>query len=385
MEILNKNLTNLDRSFARKLSLGVIEKKLTLDYIISKFCKMPKRKLLVILEIGVYQLYYMSKVPESAAVNECVKLSKNNSLGNYSSFVNAVLRKVQSNRIDIDSIEDNAVKYSIPSELIEMWNNQYSAISVMGFLPAFLNEAPTYIVPNLLKTTTKDLQYELNKEGIISTEEAKLLKIENKENIFITDAFKKGLFFVEDLSSYKAVAALNPLPGETVLDLCAAPGGKSFSSAILMENKGAIYSFDKYESRLNLIKSNAERLCINVNIYKKDATICYDDIPKADKIICDVPCSGLGVIRRKPEIKYRKLEEIETLPDIQFKILNNSLNYLKDKGTILYSTCTLNKNENEYVVDKFINENTGLSCITSKTIFPKRDGEDGFYYALIKK
>ncbi len=383
LELGSKDVLPQERAFATRLTMGVIERKLTLDYIISKFCKKPKPRVLVILEIGVYQIYFMKKVPERAAVNECVKLAKENALGAYAAFVNAVLRKTAENKIEIEEEED-WVRYSVPKELLSMWEKDYGSDTVKEFLPNMLKEAPLFVIPNTLRVTEEKLREILKNEGIEAKSVGGALKLDYTGDIAELKEFKEGLFFAEDLSSNSAVRALAPRKGETVLDVCAAPGGKAFTACTLMQGEGSIYAFDIHESRVKLIEDGAKRLGMDIGAKKQDALEYSTDVPRADKIICDVPCSGYGTARRKPEVKYKGLEEIKELPKIQLKILRNSARYLKPGGRVLYSTCTLNKNENERVVEKFLDENKNFENIEMKTEFPTKEGGDGFFFAILQ-
>ena len=194
------------------------------------------------------------------------------------------------------------------------------------------------------------------------------------------------MFHIEDLSSYNCAKAMNAEEGETVLDVCSAPGGKAFTVAECMNNDGKVYAFDLHESRVNLIKLGAERLELSSVVAEvNDASVFNNKLPLADRILCDVPCSGFGIIRRKPEIRYKLLDSVADLPELQYKILSVSSLYLKKGGRIVYSTCTLNKKENEKVVQRFLSDNEGYSLIEEKTLFPEPDGGDGFYYAVMEK
>lgn len=374
------------KAFVSRLVYGVVERKLTLDYIISEHCNKPKPKLLTILRMGVYQLYFMDSVPSSAAINESVKLAKNNGMKFYSGMVNAVLHKIDNNRIDINSVQDPSIKYSIPQNLIRMWQKAYGKEQTDSFLPSFNEPAPIYIVTNTVLTNIDSLSNIFRKKNILFEREGDLLKIKSSGDITVTDAFNNGLFYIQDKSCYEAVKALDIQKGQSVLDVCAAPGGKSFTAAQYTGITGKILSCDIYEHRVGLIKKSAERLGLeNIHTIVNDALKYNIEIEKADRIICDVPCSGFGIIRRKPEIRYKELDSIKGLPDIQYDILKTSSKYLKKGGRILYSTCTLNLRENERVVEKFINENSDFSIIKSKTIFPEIGGGDGFFYSVIER
>ena len=194
------------------------------------------------------------------------------------------------------------------------------------------------------------------------------------------------MFHIEDLSCYNAVKALELKEEDVVFDICSAPGGKAFTAASFMNNKGKIYAFDIYEHRVKLIQDGANRLGLtSITSVVNNGAEFNSSLPLADKIICDVPCSGFGIIRRKPEIRYKDLDSIKELPALQFDILNTSSKYLKKGGKLLYSTCTLNKRENEKVVEKFLTENSDFSVLKSVTTFPSENGGDGFFYSILER
>lgn len=374
------------KAFAARLIYGVLERQLTLDYLIDKYCNKPKPKLKVILRMGVYQLYFMNKVTSAAAIDESVKLAKANGLKYYASFINAVLRKVDENRIDIDSLSDLSIRYSVPQHLINMWSKAYGKEVVDNFLPYLNERPPVFAVPNINKTDVHELYDLLKREGVSCSVTEDLVKIDASSDITQLKAFNDGLFHIQDISCCRAISALNIQKGDTVFDFCAAPGGKSFYASYFAGNKGKIFSFDLHDSRVKLIKTGALRLGLN-NILAavNDACIFNTSLGKADKIICDVPCSGFGIVRRKPEIRYKELDSVKGLPEIQYKILSTSAEYLKVGGKLMYSTCTLNKKENEKVVQKFLNENSNYAFCDMKTIFPGENGGDGFFYCIIER
>lgn len=374
------------KGFVTRLVYGVVERKLTLDYLINLYCSKPKPKVLIILRMGVYQLYFMDKVSSAAAIDESVKLAKSVGLDFYSKLINAVLHKIDDNRINIDEIIDPEIKYSIPHSLINMWKKAYGEDTVNSFLPCFNEKAPVFAVPNSLFVDKDELQFEFSCEEVESETEGELVSVISNLDVKNSRAYKKGLFHIEDLSCYNAVRALNPCVGDVIIDVCSAPGGKAFTCAELMHNQGKVYACDIFEHRVNLIKDGADRLELSSVIpMVNDATAYNTDLPMADKIICDVVCSGFGIIRRKPEIRYKNLDSIKNLPEIQYTILNTSSKYLKHGGKILYSTCTLNKRENERVVEKFIANNDEYRIAEMKTIFPSQGGGDGFFYTVIER
>ncbi len=385
--MLKSVLSPRDRAFISALVYGVVERKITLDYIIDKFTQSsPKPKVRIILEMGIYQLYYCDKIPSMAAVSESVELAKKNSLGYYSKMINAVLRNADRNRIEISLSDGEDVYYSCPQHLINMLKKAYGEECVESFLPAINGKAPIFAKPNTLYVDENELLYELNCERIDGEIVNNSVKINSHINIAETKAYKNGLFHIQDLSSTECANALNAQQGETVIDFCSAPGGKAFTIAQGMHNKGTVLALDLYEHRLRLIEESAQRLGITcIKTMANDATGINPELPMADKILCDVPCSGFGIIRRKPEIKYKNLDSIKNLPEIQLSILSNASTYLKEGGRIIYSTCTLNKKENENVVNSFLNNNSSFSLIDSKTIFPSVNGGDGFFFAIIER
>lgn len=386
--MLGKNqCSDSDKSFVTALVYGVIERKLTLEYIIGSHLKnKAKPKVRVILLMGAYQILFMDKVPSSAAVNESVQLAKIIKQEYYCPLINAVLHKIDGDRDIIDKSDDLSVKYSVPEHLIGLWNKAYGKEKVSSFLPFVNGKAPLFAVPNPLMTDSAKLTEILKDEGTDCVQYGDLVKINGTVSFHSSKAFNGGLFHVQDISCYRCCKALEPKAGDTVLDVCAAPGGKSFTIAGLMKNKGSIYSFDIHSHRVKLIEDGAKRLgfsCIKAGI--QDASVINNDMPQADKILCDVPCSGFGIIRRKPEIRYKNLDSIKELPVIQKRILSVSAGYLKQGGRLVYSTCTLNKRENEKVVDEFLKENQDFTLIDSVTAFPSEEGNDGFYYAVIER
>lgn len=375
-----------DKQFISSLVYGVTERRLTLDWFIDKYARgSVKPKLRIILRMGAYQLLFMDKVPPSAAVNESVKLVREIKQDYYAGFVNAVLRKIDADRAVPDG--DISLKYSVPQPLINMWCSQYTREKTLQFLPCVNGRPPVFAVVNTIKTDTARLCSELEDSGVECYEyDDGVLKIASPFDLSALDAFKNGLFYIEDYSSFCCARALGAKPGDTVLDMCAAPGGKSFAAAIGMQNRGTVYSYDLYESRAGLINDGAKRLGIDIiKTGVNDAAVYNDEIPAADRILCDVPCSGFGIIRRKPEIRYKSLDDVKALPELQLKILETSSDYLKNGGSLLYSTCTLNKRENEKVTAAFLERHGDFALMEEKTVFPSEDGGDGFYYALTVK
>lgn len=405
--ILSKSeLDTRDKSFVSALFYGVIERKLTLDYNLSLYLSKPLKKLkpelLILLRMGAYQLLFMEKVPVSAAVNESVKLSKKNSLQFASGLINAVLRKIGANGLCLPAEEDivkyYSVKYSCNEWLVKKWLEEYGKEDTEKFLESSLGANDVYIRVNTLKTDSISLIKALENEGIKAEKtylENALKIIFGGSSIENIKAFNDGLFHVQDLACQLAVKALNVQTGERVFDLCSAPGGKAFTMAQNATEDGEILAFDIYENRVNLIKKGAERLHIgNIKALTGDASLHNDKIGLADKVLCDVPCSGFGIIGKKPEIKYKSEIEAKEIEKLQYPILENAASYVKKGGRLLYSTCTLSKNENESVCERFLKEHTEFTSLVPLeeisnekylTLMPHKNGTDGFFIALFER
>ena len=391
-EYLNKNRNKLsinDISFISELVYGTVSWKLTLDSIIEMYSNISLRKIskwiLSILRIGVYQIVFLDKIPKSAAVNESVNLSKKYGMKS-SGFVNAILRKVK--KEDYDKLNDLSKKYSMSTWIIDELKKDYSEEDVENICKASVLRPKTTIRINKLKVSKEDFIKELQKENIefeeTSIEEFLYLKIKNISNL---DLYKKGYFTVQDISAGMTAKILNPIPGETILDACSAPGGKTTHLAEIMDNKGEILAWDLYEHRLNLVDQNAKRLGINIiKTQTKDASKKYAEFENCfDKILLDVPCLGLGVIKRKPDIKWqRKKEDIEVIVKLQKQILEACSKYLKPGGSLVYSTCSILKDENERVIDSFINKNDNWDMVEEHTILTN-ENQDGFFICKLTK
>lgn len=387
-------LSREDTHFVSALVYGVLDRRITLDYVLSRFMKTPINKTapftLNVLRTALYQIMYMDKIPESAAVNEAVKLVKKSKESRNAGFVNAVLRSALREKVELpkgNTAKELSIRYSTPVWLIESFLEDYGTDNTVALLGESLKPAPTVIRVNNTKTNTEALKKQLEEAGIntvLGSVENSLL-LQRGIDISNNPLFKEGLFHVEDLASQTALSALSLKKGERVLDICAAPGGKSFTMAEMMENEGEIVACDLYEHRVELIKSGAERLGLNIiKPIVADATVFNENLGKFDCILCDVPCSGLGVIRRKPDIKYKPESDFGELESIQYAILINAVKYLKQGGRILYSTCTLRKAENENLVIRFIKEYNTFRKVEEKTLMPHTDNTDGFYYALLQ-
>lgn len=392
---LNDNeFTREDIAFISALVYGVLDRRITLDYVLARFMKTPLKKTapftLNCLRVALYQIMFMDKIPESAAVNEAVKIIKKSKESRNAGFVNAVLRAVLREETLLpagDSANELSIKYSCPLWIVESFLKDYGKENTVALLSESLKPAPTTLRVNTVKTDSEGLKNALEEMGIKSSdgELKNSLILEKGTDIANNPLYKKGLFYVQDLASQTAISVLAPKPNDRVLDMCASPGGKSFTMAQYMENKGEIVSCDLYEQRVGLIDEGAKRLGLNIiKPTVNDATVYNEALGKFDCILCDVPCSGLGVIRRKPDIKYKTDNDFYELQEIQYKILCNAVKYLKPNGKILYSTCTLRSEENEKLVIRFQKEYNSFRKVSENTLMPHINGTDGFYYALLE-
>lgn len=405
----------LDKSFFTALFYGTVEKLITLDYIIKNFSSVKFEKIdnmvLCLLRTGIYQILFMDRVPDSAACCESVELAKRYCPKSSVSFVNAVLRSVARSKDKIfETISKEkeltriSVLSSIPEEIINLWIRDYGKDTALKIANHFAALPPSVTLRvNTLKITREALLSSLGKIASTSDVCPSAIVLSGSFPVEEIYGFEQGLFFVQDISSQLASSLINPeslsstclSPENAVIaDVCACPGGKSFSCAINLNNKARIYASDLHENKLSLITNAASRLGIsNISVCAHDAkTENSALINKCDAVICDVPCSGLGVIAKKPDIRYKPLNDTEKLPEIQYKILKTSSSYVKAGGFIVYSTCTLNKRENEDIINKFLSENenfklekTGLPNDNAGmiTIFPFDFSSDGFFVAKL--
>ncbi len=384
-------LSSQDKALATALIYGVLDRKITIDFFLSKFIKTPLAKTeaftLAVLRCAVYQIMFMDKIPHSAAVNEAVKIIKNSKVSRNSGFVNGVLRSILRAEIELpqgDSAEDLSIRYSCPLWIVESFLKDYGAEDATALLEESLKPAHTVLRVNNVKTDMETVKKELGDVPFKETE----CSIELIKGIDITESeiYKKGFVYAQDYASQKAAENLAPKKGDRVLDICAAPGGKTFTMANLMGNEGEIIACDLYPHRAELIEKSAKRLGLGIVKTKvADATVFDENLGEFDCVLCDVPCSGLGVIRRKPEIKYTKPDDFKELEETQKKIVKNALRYLKKGGRLLYSTCTLRLEENEKLVIWLEKEYNDLYKSYEHTFMPHKDGTDGFYCALFEK
>jgi len=382
---------------------GVIERRITLDHIISGLSSRPLGKLddtvLNILRSGIYQILFMDNVPDSAAVNESVALTKAMGKTSAAGMVNAVLRSFirsgKDMRLTGEPAKDMEIRYSAPAWLIEGLIRDYGRENAEDLLSDSLGRPPVCVRRNPLRCTEEEFLASLGCDA----ERSELLPFGytlSGGDVTATEGFRKGYFHVQDFASQLCCQAVSPTEEDTVLDICAAPGGKTFTMAELMNGRGRIYAFDLHEKRVKLIRDGAARLGLdNITAAAGNATVFNESLPQFTKILCDVPCSGVGAIRRKPEIKYKDPADFAGLPDIQYNIALNAVRYLAPGGELVYSTCTLRREENEQVVQRLLESCPGLEPAelpeplgsrfgSTAAIFPSHFGSDGFFIANLR-
>ena len=403
------NLAREEKAALTVLLYTVVERKLTYDYYICAISKRSDSDIDIhtknILRLGLCQLLDMTSVPDFAAVNETVKLGRSKG---ERAFVNGILRAAQRarNSLPIPPAEKNykrhlSVKYSFPLDTVKHFDGLFGREDTEALLRFYNETKYTDITVNTTKISVSEYREKLLGQGIsteICPDAPSSLRIDSSVNPERLYGFAEGLFFVQDRASHICALALAPLAGEVVVDVCAAPGGKSFAAAILMENRGEIHSFDLHESKLSLIESGTDRLGLPIiSVDARDATEPSSELfGKADSVICDAPCSGLGVLGKKPDLRYKDMAALTELPALQLEILTASAKYLKPGGTLVYSTCTLNPAENEDIVAKFLEENENFELVPFKvgslsaengmlTLLPHKHVTDGFFMAKLQR
>lgn len=403
------NLTREDRAQLTSLVYTAVERKLTYDYMICAFAARELRKIdphtLNILRLGMAQLIDMRSIPAFAAVNETVKLTAN---PGERAFVNGVLRAA-SRSLDALPYPDEkknyrrylSVKYSFPLPTVKLFDTLFGREDTERLLDFYNTARYTDLTVNTTRITPEKTIAKLAECGVEISEKLDTgasLRINKSVNPEKLPGFSTGDFFVQDRASHIAVSALAPTSGDTLIDTCACPGGKSFLAAIMMRGEGRVISLDLHESKLSLIEDGAERLGLDiVEAGQCDATAPRSELfGMADKVICDVPCSGLGVLAKKPDLRYKDTDSIDALPALQLDILRASSQYLRAGGEMIYSTCTLNPRENADVVNAFLADNPDFMTVDFTasgyystggmlTLLPHVHHTDGFFIAKLRK
>jgi 16S rRNA (cytosine967-C5)-methyltransferase len=395
-----KKLSPPNQPFVRELAYGTLRRKLYLDYIIGNFVRTPIAKTglheLTLLRMGLYQIVFMDSVPDYAAVDECVQLASMYAKGREG-FVNGVLRQFLRDKEYVelpdrkeDEIRYLSLKHSYLPWIVETIRKDYGADRVESILEAGNRPPLLNIRANTLITSRDDLNRRLTKRGVYvenSENYDNMLRV--KGDMLLGGRFyHSGLYSPQGEASVAAVKALDPQPGETIVDVCAAPGGKTMAIGEAMGNIGSIYALDIYKRKLFKINEEAQRLGItNINSWSWDSTRPDPDlVGKADRVLADVPCSGLGIVRKKPEIKYKEWDiDMELLPRKQKDILRASASYVKPGGVLLYCTCTILRRENNEVIKAFLRNNKDFSVEYVKQLLPDTDDTDGFFICKLRR
>lgn len=411
----NGAMSRQDRAFVTEIVNGTLRNLIYIDHVLNTFSKTKTEKmkpwLLAVLRSAVYQMYFMD-VPDSAACNEAVKLAGARGYAFLKGFVNGVLRTAAKKKNEIPLPEKGtaeylSVAYSHPLWLVRMWVAYYGYEETEAIC-AYDNQSPDVTIRvNTLKTNKADLKQMLEKAGVEVKEghvSEYALHLTKTADLSRLEAFQKGLFHVQDESSQLAVKVLDPRKGESILDMCAAPGGKSFTTAETMENEGRLLSCDIYEHKIELMEEGAERLGIGImECSVKDGAEAEEERELFDRVLVDAPCSGLGLMRKKPDIRLKKDgNEIDSLTGIQRKILENAAGHVKKGGVLVYSTCTLCRKENEKNLEWFLQNHPDFAAedITKflpedwkveaaekgyLTLLPHKTGTDGFFISRMRR
>lgn len=401
-------LEGRDRALCTALCYGVLQNLLLLDHVLQSASTPPLKKaepkVLDILRTGAYQLLFMTKIPASAAVSEAVDLSRALGFSRAASYVNAVLRSVAADpaipEIRGDPLTSLSIRYSHPRWLVSELCGLLGEAEAEKFLECDNAPVPAYLQVNTLKTDSETLRAALAEEGIEAKPHPWLPDCLTADagDLARTSAFQNGFFYAQDPAARLAVLAAEPQPGQKILDVCAAPGGKSFAAAMLSGGGAEITACDLHENKLKRIRAGAERLGLSIELLARDARENRPDWNGSfGLVLADVPCSGLGVIRKKPDIRYKDPAAFAALPGLQTDILKNAARYAAPGGAVLYSTCTIRRAENEDIIERFLRQSDDFSPEDFEIhdgrssengmlrLWPQRDGTDGFFIAKLRK
>lgn len=385
-------LEKQERSFITRLCTGSVERAIELDYIIDSYSKTKVKKMKpfirTIMRLGVYEIFYMDSVPDAAAVNEYVKLAKKRGFTGLAGFVNGVLRTISREKEKI-SIEEEWIQYSIPQWLWDKWKDEYDEETVREIAKGFFTKEDICVRVNTEIVENETLAKALQDQGIKIrwSEDGLAMYLKNVDALNKIPEFLNGEFYVQDYSSMKVVEEAKIKDGDLVLDVCAAPGGKALHAAEKLQGTGKVIARDLTDAKVAIIDENIEKSGLaNIKAEVFDATIAD---PKAkdkyDVVLADLPCSGLGIIRKKPDIKYRiNNDSLGSIVELQKKILETVHEYVKAGGTLVYSTCTINMDENEHQVEAFLGRHPDFELVSQEQLLPN-DSQDGFFICVMKK
>lgn len=394
-------LEKKERAFITRVVNGTLERMIEMDYILNQFSKVKTNRMKpvirVILESSVYQMRYMDSVPDRAVCNEAVKLAVKKGFVNLKGFVNGVLRNISRHADEItypnpdDAVHYISVKYSLPEWLVKDWILAYDLETVKKMGEEFLKEKPLSIRCNTVRISGEKLEETLRNEGVSvekDEEFSDVFYIAGYDYLAKLESFRQGLFYVQDVSSMQVARWACPKEGDYIIDVCAAPGGKALHLAELLKGSGHVEARDLTEYKLELLEENIRKSGLsNIEAVRQDAAV-FDagSVCRADIVIADLPCSGLGVLGKKPDLKYKMTPEMQKeLTALQRQILRTSERYVKPGGRLLYSTCTIHRPENEENTAWFLSEYPGFRLIKEQQMLPGRPYGDGFYIAMLEK
>lgn len=394
-------LDKKERAFITRVVDGTLERMIEIDYIINQFSKVKVHKMKpvirCIMRSAVYQFKYMDSVPDSAVCNEAVKLAAKRGFVNLKGFVNGVLRTISRSLgqveypAETDKVLSLSVRYSLPEWLLKRWLSEYGEETVRGMAEAFLREMPTTVRYNPERIEKQALLQMLREEGVTAREVPELeeaLYLSGYDYLAGLESFRAGYYQVQDISSMQVARYTDPAEGDYVIDVCAAPGGKSIHMAELLRGTGCVEARDLTLYKTEKILENAARSGLtNLKVVCQDALI-HDEasVEKADVLLADLPCSGLGVLGKKPDLKYRVTEpDLTALADLQRRILSVVKDYVKPGGKLVYSTCTVNRGENEENAKWFAKAYPQYQLVMQRQMLPGRDAGDGFYIAVFQR
>lgn len=411
-QLARDRLSPQDAALCSRMVYGVTQNRLLLDFYLAAYCSQKpdhlQPPLLDILRLGAYQILFLDKVPDRAAVSEAVELAKRSGRGQAAGLVNAVLRKLSQNKNALPPIPDRdeakflSIRYSHPKWLVKRLLELLGREEAEAFLSADNTAAPLTVQVNPLKTTPEALTAELEALGVRVTPHAWVpgcLELSGTGDLTALEPFRAGHFLVQDGAAALAAWAAAVTPGQRVLDVCAAPGGKSFGAAFAMEDRGEILACDLHENKLKRIREGAQRLGLtSIRTAAADGREFRPEWEAAfDTVLVDAPCSGLGIIRKKPDIRYKKADDLFTLPVVQQAILDNACRYVKPGGVLVYSTCTILPEENQQITDAFLAQHPDFSredlllpaqagqTDGQVTLWPHRHDTDGFYICRMRR
>lgn len=390
--INDKNFNRKDKALIYQIVFGTLKQYLFLEYVVNKIINSEKtdEKIKILLYMSVYQIHFLDRIPNYAIVNEAVNIARKEN-PKLSGLVNAVLKNIIDNpklfNIEEKNITGKLIKYSFPKWLYEMLAEQFGEPNALAIAKDSLTEAKRSYRVNTIKISRSEILEKYRAKYNLKASKISDFGIISEKSLIQTTLFQEGFIFAQDEASMLVAEVLNPQPGEMILDMCAAPGGKTTHLAQLMNNEGLIDAYDIYQHKIGLIENNCQRLGITIVNTHHNSALDIDESKTYDRILIDAACSGFGVLKRKPEIKYRQWTNdlLNDLIEQQKSLLDKAYKLLKVNGTLVYSTCTYNKYENQFQIDRFIKNYPDLELIEEQQIFGFKEQCDGFYISRITK